>query len=54
MKSKPSQLSKLSQPLDSVHKSLLYLTEYEQPDEQCYYHETDAVSKTSRIKTTYS
>ena len=40
--------------LDSVHKRLLYLTEYKQPDEQGYDHESDAVSETGDIKTPYA
>jgi len=40
--------------LHSIHKSLLYLTEYEQTDEQGYNHESNAISETSIIKTTYA
>lgn len=40
--------------LHSVHKSLLYLTEYNQPDEKGYDHESDAVPETGVIKTAYT
>ena len=40
--------------LHCIHKSLLYHTEYKQPDEEGYYHESDAVPKTSCIKTAYA
>ena len=40
--------------LDRIHKSLLNLAEYKQPDEQGYDHESYAVSKTAIVKTAYS
>ena len=40
--------------LDCIHKSLLHLTEYKQANEQCYYRESNAVSKTGCIKTAYA
>ena len=40
--------------LHSVHKRLLYLTEYKQPNEQGYDHESDAVSETGIIKTAHA
>lgn len=40
--------------LDSIHKCLLYPTEYKQPYEQGYKHESYAVSKTGVIKTAYA
>jgi len=40
--------------LHCIHKRLLYLTEYKQPDEKGYYHESYAVSETGVIKTAYA
>ena len=40
--------------LHSVHKRLLNLTEYKQPDEQGYEHESYTVSETGDIKTAYA
>jgi hypothetical protein len=40
--------------LHSIHKCLLYLTKYKQPNKQGYDHESYAVSKTGVIKTAYT
>ena len=40
--------------LDRIHKRLLHLTEYKQPDEQGDDHESYAVSETGVIKTAYA